>query len=253
MEPSSRPPGRVVVFLATAGAAVSAVVATVVFGTLAILLSWIPPRGRAMVRLCRVWSRVILLCSGVRVKAEAAPELDRRRSYVFLSNHQSYFDIPALLATIPGEARFAARHDLFRIPFFGWALTVGGFIPIDREDRSHARDAFKTAGARLTHGGSVLFFPEGTRSHDGSLGRFQRGGMLLALKRGLPIVPVGIRGARAVMRRGRLRVSPGTIGIRYGRPIDVTAYGVKHRRELAAEVRARVAQLAGLAAGDAGP
>lgn len=241
-----RPPGRTAVLLATGGAALSAVLGTVGFGTLAILLSWVPPRGRAMVLLCRWWARLILFCSGVRVDAEADPGLQRAQSYVFLSNHQSYFDIPALLATIPAEARFAAKRGLFRIPFFGWALSAGGFIPIDRQNKSRARDAFQVAAGRLRRGGSMLFFPEGTRSHDGRLGPFQRGGLLLAIKSGLPLVPVGIRGARAVMPRGRLRVSPGTITIRYGRPIDVTRYGVRRRKELMEEVRRQVARLAGL-------
>lgn len=244
---SSRPrPRRWRRLLASAGAVFGALFGTLVLGSTAILLSWIPPKGKVMLWLSRRWARLLLFCSGVRVEAEYEGEIDPHQSYVFLVNHQSYFDIPALLPTIPVEIRFAAKRSLFRIPVFGWSLSAGGFIPIDRDDRSRAREAFAAAAERLRGGVSVLFFPEGSRSWDGRVRTFERGGFLLALRLRLPIVPVGISGARDIQPRGRLAVDPGTIRVRYGTPIDPAGYGLRRKTELIADVRRRVAELAGV-------
>ncbi len=233
--------------LATASGLTALVLATLLFGLGAILTAWIPPRGRAMAWCARNWSRCWLWSSGVRLEVERDPALDPGGSYVFLANHASWMDIPALLASLPGEVRFAAKRSLFRIPIFGWALAAGGFIPVDREDKSRAREMLSAALAGLAHGGSALFFPEGTRSPDGQLLPFQRGGFLLALKSGLPVVPVGISGSRAVMPRQGLAIHPGTIRLRYGAPIATAELGLRGRQELMAAVRDQIERLAGLA------
>ena len=218
---------------------------TIFFGTVAILLGWIPPRGNVMLWCARAWSRILLFLTGTRVDARFEEELAPERSYVYLANHQSYFDILVLLSTVPSQVRFAAKASLFRIPIFGWALTVGGFIPIDRSDRSRARKAFAAAASRLQGGASVLFFPEGTRSRDGEFGKFERGGFLLALRSGLPIVPVGVRGAREVLTPGTLWIRPGrTIRLSFGSEIHPAEYGIRRREELVADVRTRIAELA---------
>jgi 1-acyl-sn-glycerol-3-phosphate acyltransferase len=139
-----------------------------------------------------------------------------------------------------------AKRSLFRIPLFGWSLAAGGFIPIDRGDRSTARQSFASALARLKGGTSILFFPEGTRSATDTLLPFQRGGFLLAMKTGLPIVPVGIRGSRAVQRKGSFAIRPGPIEVRYGAPISAADYGIRRKGELVGEVRRRISALAGL-------
>lgn len=246
VSPRTREPGRLARFAASVGAAIFAVFGSLLFGGLAVLLGWIPPRGRVMLWLARRWGRGLLFCSGVRVEAHYEAAIPPRGSYVFLANHQSYFDIPALLPVVPAEVRFAAKRSLFRIPVFGWALAVGGFIPIDRDDRSRARQAFAEAASRLRAGTSVLFFPEGTRSLDGRLGPFERGGFLLALKSGLPIVPVGIAGSYRALPKGRLSVSPGKVTVRFGTPLPTAAHGVRRKAELMAEVREEIARLAGL-------
>lgn len=233
--------------LASASLIVFGLGSTLVCATASVLLGWIGPRGRLVLAIARLWSRSLQLFAGVRVTAHFEAPLDPRQSYVYLANHQSYFDIPALLPAIPSQVRFAAKRSLFKIPIFGWSIAVGGFIPIDREDRSKAREAFQVAADRLKNGVSVLFFPEGTRSHDGRLLPFERGGFLIALKSGLPIVPVGVSGARAVMPRGKISVRPGPIEVHFGAPIDVLAYGIRGRSELMAETRRRIATLAGIA------
>ncbi|MEE8138473.1 MAG: lysophospholipid acyltransferase family protein, partial [Thermoanaerobaculia bacterium] len=176
---------------AGAGRAISTALATVfgdlflVFGTLfcaslAVAVGWIPPRGNLIYRVARLWSRGLLRFSGVTLEVHREVELDPLTPYVFMSNHQSLYDIPALIASLPGQTRFLAKRSLFRIPVFGWAIHMGGFISIDREDRSRAHQSFSSAVARLRSGVSALVFPEGTRSLDGRLLPFQRGGFLLA-------------------------------------------------------------------------
>jgi 1-acyl-sn-glycerol-3-phosphate acyltransferase len=222
------------------------VIGSLILSVVAILVSWIPPRGNWMFGVARLWSRCVLTASAVRLQVSYDPALEPGKSYVLLCNHQSLFDIPTLLTTCPGQVRMMAKKNLFRIPFFGWGLSAGGFIPIDRGDRSTARQSFASALARLKNGTSILLFPEGTRSKTDTLLPFQRGGFLLAMKTGLPIVPVGIRGTRAVQAKGSLAIHPGPVEVRYGAPIAVADYGVRRKGELIAEVRRRVAELAGL-------
>lgn len=217
-----------------------------ILSILAVLVSWIPPRGNWTFGVARIWSRCLLTASAVRVAASYDPALEPGRSYVFLCNHQSLFDIPLLLTTCPGQVRMMAKRSLFLIPFFGWGLAAGGFIPIDRGDRSTARRSFAAAIARLREGTSILLFPEGSRSMTDALLPFERGGFLLAMKTGLPIVPVGVRGTRAVQHRGNWAIRPGKVEVRYGAPISCADYGIRRKAELNAEVRRQVAILAGL-------
>lgn len=221
-------------------------VGSVILATLATLVSWIPPRGNWTFGVARIWARCLLTASAVRAQAQYDPALEPGKSYVFLSNHQSLFDIPVLLTTCPGQVRMMAKRSLFRIPIFGWSLAAGGFIPIDRADRSTARRSFASALARLKEGTSILLFPEGTRSTTNALLPFQRGGFLLAMKTGLPIVPVGVRGTRAVQPKGNWAIRPGKVEVRYGAPISAADYGVRRKGELISQVRRQVADLAGL-------
>ncbi len=240
--------------LATVGGNLFLTLGSLVLGVASILVSWVPPRGSWALAVFRVWSRMLLGASGVRVEVEYAAELERGvaagKRYVFLSNHQSLFDIPALLASVPGPVRLVAKRSLFRIPIFGWALAAGGFIPVDRADRSTARETFAAAQERVRAGASLLLFPEGTRGHEDTLLPFQRGGFLLALKSGLPIVPIGVAGTRRIRRRGGMVIHPGTATVRYGAPIDPASYGVRRKPELIAQVRRQIAALAGLAVGE---
>ncbi|HEV7667010.1 MAG TPA: lysophospholipid acyltransferase family protein [Thermoanaerobaculia bacterium] len=221
-------------------------IGSILLGFLSVPASWIPPRGSWGFVLMRFWARGLLKASGVEVTAELSRGIDPRGNYVLLANHQSMFDIPVLLSTVPGQVRMMAKRSLFRLPFFGWGLSAAGFVPVDRDDGSKARQAFAAASAHLSVGTSILLFPEGTRSRTGEMRDLQRGGFLLAIRHGLRIVPVGIRGTRQIQPRGRWEIRPGPVEIRFGEPIDPAAYGVRRMNTLIAEVERRIAALAGL-------
>ncbi len=237
------------------GSFVAAVAATVfgnlylVLGTLllsavAIVVGLFDRSGNGVFRVGRLWSRGVLATHGVALEVEIDPAVSTERPVVYMANHQSLLDIPALLASLPGQARMLAKRSLFHIPLFGWAIWLGGFIAIDRKNRSRAKQSFDSAVERLRSGTSALVFPEGTRSTDGALLPFQRGGMLLALKSGLPIVPVGLEGTGEARPKRGWVVRPGRVRVRYGAPIDVSEAGVSQRAALTEQVRSTVARLA---------
>jgi 1-acyl-sn-glycerol-3-phosphate acyltransferase len=227
-------------------------VGTLVLAVCTVATGWIPLPGgsRLFFFWARLWSRLLLLSSGVIWRRELTAPLERGRAYVFLSNHQSLYDIPLLLATLPLPARFMAKAELFRIPVFGWSLRVGGFIPVERGAGKGARESFRAAAARVASGASVLLFPEETRSRDGRLLPFKRGGFLLAQRACLPVVPVGIQGTLGVRDRDSFRIHPGRVTIRYGAPIEPVV-GRDENAALVGRVRAAIAALAGVPEGGA--
>lgn len=242
--PAESRPWGVGALVATVTGNMYLVIGTLAGSILALVVCWIPPRGRMVFRVARAWSHGVLASSGVRLSSDYAVELDPRQRYIFMANHQSLFDIPALIVAAPTETRFLAKRSLFQIPLFGWALAAGGFVSVDRRGGGRAHEGFRRALEQLRSGASILVFPEGTRSLDGRLLPFKRGGLLLALRSGLPIVPVGVRGTLEIRRRGSYRIDPGPIAVRYGRPIDPGEFGVRELRSLEATLRERIAELA---------
>lgn len=220
------------------------VIATVVFGLLGTLFGFVPPRGRWMLLSCRLWSHSLLWSSGVKVKHQFEAPLDPEQGYVFLANHQSMYDIPAILVSVPNEVRFLAKKSLFYVPFFGWGLWAGGFIPVDRKDRKAAIKTYKLAEDSLRSGRSLVIFPEETRSDDGRLLPFKRGGMVLAQRTGFPVVPVGIEGSCRVKPKGSYHVKPGVITVRYGRPLLPAGKSAEDQAALGEKARLEISRLA---------
>jgi 1-acyl-sn-glycerol-3-phosphate acyltransferase len=231
--------------LATIVFLVLGVVNTIIAGAYGTIVGFIPPRGDWTLRGARVWARIVLLGGFVRLRSEGGERVPRGEPVVFMSNHESWLDIPALLATIPVQVRFLAKKSLFAWPFFGWAISSMGFIPVDRENRRTAIKSFEEAASRIRSGRSVLIFPEETRSTTGNLLPFQRGGFLIALKAGIPIVPVGLEGPRRCLPKHSYLVCPGTIAVRFGDPIPTEGYGVADKGELIEAVRTAIERLRG--------
>jgi len=216
---------------------------TPVFGSLAILTSWIPPRGRVYQYWARWWSRTLLAGAGIDVSVETSEAAKGVPEAIFMANHTSAADIVVLFVALARDVRFVAKKQLFWIPFLGWSMWLAGFIPVDRENKEKAREAFDQIGKRLKKGASVLVFPEGTRSRNGKLGAFKKAGFLLAMRTSLPIVPVGISGARAVLGADGLLVRRGRIEVRVGDPIPSDGYTFARRAEYVEKVRAEILRL----------
>lgn len=219
---------------------------TIVLGTLSIGASMFERHGRFAHWCARTWARLILGTTGVRVHARGLERLEPDRTYVFVSNHQSIYDIPIIFATLPFQLRIIAKESLGRFPFLGWHLRRTGHLLVDR----HAPDREAILGRwkqLVTRGLSLIVFPEGTRSVDGRVARFRAGSFLLALQARLPVVPVSVSGSRHVMQKGRLTTRPGDVALTVHPPLVVPAIDhptVAEARALAAEARTVVQSLA---------
>jgi len=193
--------------------------------------------------LPRGWARIIARICGVPVLVEGLENLDPGQPYIFAANHQSQFDIFALQGYLGHDFRWLAKQELFRIPLFGPGMRLAGYIPVDRTHGRQAMKSLEAAAKRIAAGTSVIIFPEGTRSRDGSLQPFKAGGMVLAIKAGVPLVPVAILGSHEVLPKGKLLARPGRIVIRIGAPIATRDYQLKQKNELAERLRDAVAAL----------
>lgn len=189
------------------------------------LLSLIDRSGRLPHLVGVLWSRVLLVISGVSVEARGLENMPRGRPVIILSNHQGAFDIPALQSCMPIQFRWVAKKSLFRIPVLGWAMSLSGYIPVDRDNPTEAMRNMEEAAAKIRGGTSVLVFPEGTRSATGQLLPFKRGAFMLASRSGVPIVPVAIRGTSGIMKKGGFMIRPARVVVSVGRPIAVTGQG----------------------------
>jgi 1-acyl-sn-glycerol-3-phosphate acyltransferase len=216
---------------------------TVVFGTLALLTSWVPPRGRLFLFWARGWSRALLTLCRIPWRAEVAEGAAAAPQAVFMSNHESLVDIPLLFVGIRQNVRYLAKRSLFFVPFLGWSMWLAGFVPVDRRRTEKAADVFLTLERRVKAGLSILVFPEGTRSRSGVLQAFKRSGFLLALRTGLPIVPVAVSGARGVMGADSLWIRRVPVVIRFGEPIPTASLTLSDQKALMARVRAEILRL----------
>lgn len=201
--------------------------------------------GNTVVFLARQWSRAVLWVGGVDVKVEWRGQLEPDQPYVIMANHLSSVDIWALFVALPIRIRMIAKKQLSRIPLFGWAMSAGRFIFIDRANAIAARRSIEQAKARIRGGQTVVLFPEGTRSRDGKLGAFKKGGFHLAIDAGVPIVPVALKGTRETMPRGSVLLRAGKVQAIVGAPIPTAGLADGDRHKLLEQVRSAIAEMLG--------
>lgn len=194
--------------------------------------------GRSGHACARFWSVWMLRVAGIRLVVSGLDQVPTEGPVIYMGNHQGNFDINALTVAIPRLFSWVAKEELFRVPVFGAAMRRAGYIPLDRSDGRKALKSMKLAAERIASGTSVVIFPEGTRTKDGSLLPFKRGAFMLAAKAGVPIVPFTINGSRDRNPRNRLELKPGTISVSFAAPIEVA--GVPEA-ELMERVREAVA------------
>jgi 1-acyl-sn-glycerol-3-phosphate acyltransferase len=193
--------------------------------------------------LARWWARTICIFCGVTVTVAGAENLDPDKPYIFAANHLSQFDIFALQGFLGIDFRWLAKKELFQVPIWGPAMRRAGYIPIDR---SHGRQALKSldeAARKIAAGTSVIIFPEGTRSKDGKLHDFKAGAMVLAIKSGVAVVPVAIKGTYDILPKGKLLMNSGKVSILVGSPIETKSYKTKDKHTLAKILQEDVARL----------
>jgi 1-acyl-sn-glycerol-3-phosphate acyltransferase len=209
-------------------------IVTGAMGSVSLASSLFDSSGRLQHACAKLWARIVLAICRVRLKVSWDSEFGQDVPYVFFANHQSHIDIPIILVALPVAFRFAAKKELFRIPFLGWHLRRSGHIPVDRHNPHAAVKAFRGATEKLRSGTSLVFFPEGGTSLDGDLKPFKGGGFVLAEQSQAEVVPVTIRGSRTVLLPTTYHVRGGAVEVTLGKPIPSGGFT---RRELTARVR----------------
>jgi 1-acyl-sn-glycerol-3-phosphate acyltransferase len=207
------------------------------FSACALIFGLISPGENKIHFIAKLWAKTLLLLSGTHVEVIGAENVLMGKPQIFMSNHQSDFDIFVVLGFIPGQFRWIAKKELFKIPVFSGAMRNAGYIEIDRQNHEKAMKSLDIAAQKIREGKSVMTFPEGTRSKDGTIKPFKQGMFHLAIKAGVPIVPVCIIGAGAIMSRRSLRINPGKVTMIIDKPIDVTVYTIEDRVQLIERVR----------------
>lgn len=193
---------------------------TVIMASLSLTFSLFDKSGRKQHWCAQTWCRLIARTALAPVRVHGLENIEQGKSYVFLSTHQSYMDIPAMLGYLPVQLRIAAKKSLFKVPFMGWHLWRAGHIPIDRSSSEKAIESLKRAEDKITNGVCAFIFPEGTRSKDGALHEFKKGGFKLAIQIGIPIVPVTIIGTRQTLPRDSIIFRAHPIDMYIEKPIE---------------------------------
>ena len=205
--------------------------------TLSALLS---STGNLPFSLSKIWARTVLLVTGTRAVIRGRERIEKGQSYIIISNHQSHFDILALVTSLRIQFRWVIKKELLRIPLFGYALYASRNIFIDRSDREQSMKSIHEGMDRLPRGASVMFFAEGTRSPDGTIQRFKKGGFIIAMERNLPVLPVTVNGSRAVLPKGSTDYHPGRIEVVVGDPIETSRYAEDRLHQLIDDARSAV-------------
>ncbi len=190
--------------------------------------------------IARTWSRGILRSGNVKVYADGLDKLPAG-PVVVMSNHQSLLDVPVLFDILPYDIHFVAKKELRYVPVFGWGVKSMGHIFVDRGNHAAAVASLDEAATEIREGKSIAVFPEGTRSKDGSLLPFKKGGFVLAIKAGVPILPVTIAGSHDVLPVGANRIVPGAVQVHIHDPIETTGLSLDDKDRLIEETRAAIA------------
>lgn len=174
-----------------------------------VLAKLISPRVGSMVSGI-AWSRLCSAITPMFVKVVGRENLDKKKSYIIVCNHQSHFDIFVVYGWLMTDIKFVMKQELRKVPFIGWACEVIEFIYIDRSDNQKAIESLNNAKSKIVNGTSAIFFPEGTRSRDGKIGKFKKGAFRMAMDLKLPILPVTINGTRKILPSHSFNLKPGT-------------------------------------------
>ena len=202
-------------------------VETIVMAVVSLVL-WPFDRTGALQHGCaRWWCRMVAITIGARLRVYGAEHVSPGRPYVYMANHSSLIDTPALFACLPYQFKIMAKRGLFYVPFMGWHLWTSGNFPVDRGDARKTARSLRRVIDGVRGGKSLAVFPEGTRTPDGQLQEFKTGSFKIAVRAGVPIVPVTIRGTFALLPKTTLAPRPGPVEVFIGEPIETKDYSDK--------------------------
>jgi 1-acyl-sn-glycerol-3-phosphate acyltransferase len=207
-----------------------------------VLIPWAVITGNAapLYKVSLAIVKLALRLAGIRVETTGRDRVPRDRACIFMSNHISNLDPPALLPRIPGRTSAFIKRSLTKIPVFGYGLKLGDFVPVDRDGQvESAIEGVQAARRVLEKGIHITTFVEGTRSRDGRMLPFKKGPFYLAKEAGVPVIPISIHGTETMMAKGSVRVRPGTAHITFHEPLDPARF--ETREELMEAVRAAIA------------
>jgi 1-acyl-sn-glycerol-3-phosphate acyltransferase len=213
---------------------------TVIMGTISLAISPFDRSGELQHACARWWCRMVALTIGARIHVHGVSNVAPGSSYVYMANHASLIDTPALFAYLPYQFKIMAKKELFYVPFMGWHLWTSGNFAVDRGDARKTAKSIRAVIDGVRAGTSLAGFPEGTRTPDGRLQEFKPGMFKIALRAGVPIVPVTIRGAFALLPKTTLAPRPGRVDVFIGEPIPTAGLDDKALPELMARTRAAI-------------
>ena len=223
---------------------INVVLWTFLLGTLAILLGFIDKKGKLISFGIRCWSKILIFFSGVKIKIIGLENLKKDKNYIFASNHESNFDIPLIFSSINLHLVSIAKKELKKIPIFGWAMKSGQHIFIDRFNKIEALKSLKLAkNSIFKNPRSIIIFPEGTRSFDGKIKQFKKGGLSIAFDLEMDVVPIAVCGTRNVLKRGSIFIKPCPIQLRIGKPVNINQWKNKKKIDFANNVQKKVVEM----------
>jgi 1-acyl-sn-glycerol-3-phosphate acyltransferase len=210
---------------------------TAVLGIMVIITSIADHTGNVVHYIGKFWSRMNLFLVGARVKITGIENIQKGSSYIIMSNHQSQFDVWSLIGYLPLQLRWVMKKELRKVPIFGLGCERMGHIFIDRHNPDKSHEELKVLKEKFSGGASVVFFPEGTRSPDGKLLPFKKGGFVMSLQTGIPILPISVNGSRLLLPKDSTQFKPGIITIIIHKPVPVDGYSYETKDALMSDVR----------------
>jgi len=197
-------------------------------------------KGNVVYYIGKFWSLLNIYLSGTRLTIKGKERIEKGHTYIVMSNHQGLVDPWVLIGKLPLQLRWTIKSEVKKMPIFGYALERMGHIYVGGRKWKDIALTLEVAAKKIREGASVVFFPEGTRSKDGHLQRFHKGGAIIAIRSGVPILPVTINGSRFVLPKGTLALMPGKIEVIVGESIDPGMFGENEKDQLIAVVKSAI-------------
>lgn len=216
--------------------------ATGFFGSLSLISSLWDKTGKIQHRIAQRWGRTVTWISGAKVTVLNGHNLDGRVA-VYVANHLSYSDTPVLFGMLPFQFRIVARHDLFTLPFIGWHLTRSGQVPVNVTNPRASISSLGSAVRTLKSGIPVFIFPEGGRSESGQVQEFLNGPAFMAIRAGVPIIPMALIGTYELLPIHSAEFHPVSVILEVGEPIETTGYSMRQTNELTERVRQSISRM----------